>query len=121
MQLYCSDNQSGLQSFCAMVCADTGNWYPVLDGSHGQNRAVYDQRVLLCLRLDLCADLVPVPAFDEDPMLYHLPNFQLGSFDDVFADDLYGWVLCSGSGGNGAACLACVGAVYYDLPGALLG
>ena len=38
------------------------------------------------MRFDLRADLVSVPADDEDAVLYHLPYLQLGPLDDVFAN-----------------------------------
>ena len=104
-----------------MVRADIGNRYSVLDRYHQQDRIIYDQRVLLRMRSDLRSDLVPLPSSYEDPMLYHLPDLQLGSPDDVLTADLYGWILCCVPSSDGADCLARLGALHYDVPGTLLG
>ena len=73
------------------------------------------------MRSDLRTDLVSFPASYEDPLLYYLPDLQLGSPDDVLTADLYGRLLRNIPGCNGTDCLARLGALHYDVPGALLG
>ena len=69
----------------------------------------------------LWADLVSLPADDENQVLHHLPDFQLGPSDDVLSPDFYGRVLWTFPCGAGSACLAGVGTEHPDASGALLG
>ena len=45
------------------------------------------------MRFDLCTHLVPFPVDFEEPLLYHLPHFQLGSSDDVYTHAFSGQLL----------------------------
>ena len=56
----------------------------------GKPGAVDDIHSFLCVRFDLRVGMVPVPPASEKPMLHYLPDFQLGSSDDVYSHDLGG-------------------------------
>lgn len=103
------------------MCSGGGHWCAVLWRRDRKNWAVYDQRAVLCVRSDLCTDLVPFPADDENPVLHHLPDLQLGSSDDVLPDDFHGRFLWAFPGGNGGPGLAGLGTVRDDVSGAVLG
>ena len=74
-----------------------------------------------CVRSDLRADLVPLPAPDAHPLLYHLPDLQLGPPDDVHPHDLHGRLLRCEPAEPGLSRLAGLGGVHYDVPRAVLG
>ena len=57
-----------------MVPADRRNWGAILFRGDRSNRPVYDLGAVLRLRPDLRADLVPLPADHEKPLLYHLSD-----------------------------------------------
>ena len=58
-----------------MGIAFDGDRYIVLYGRSESYLAFYDQRLLLCVRFDLRADLVSVPFDHEEPLLYNLSYF----------------------------------------------
>ena len=82
---------------------------------------VFGKCIFLCLRPDLCADLVPIQTDYEKPLLYHLPHLQLGSSDDVHPDAVYRQLLL----GKLTVFVACsmdrMGALRDDVSGAILG
>ena len=104
-----------------MDCVDCFHRDFVSQRDYRQNRAVSDFRTFLCLRSDLCADLVSLPFDDENTVLHNLQNFQLGSPDDVFASDFCWRVLRRLSGSHVFIGLGCMGALYSDSSGAFLG
>ena len=73
------------------------------------------------MRSDLRADLVPLPAADAHALLHHLPYFQLGSPDDVYADALCGQLLFLEPSWNVNHRLDPVGMLRAPFPGTLLG
>ena len=73
------------------------------------------------MRSYLCADMVPLQAADEDTLLYHLQDIQLGSPHDVYSHDICKELLFMESVFHGAAGVYSVGAFYPDVSGAILG
>ena len=68
------------------------------------------------MRSYLCADMVPLQAADEDPLLYHLQDIQLGSSNDVYSHDICEELLFVEPVLYGAAGVCGVGAVCADVP-----
>ena len=68
-----------------MVRAYCCNWLVIWYEYFKFSNDTTDSGSFLCMRPDLRAYMVSVQAYNEKPMLYHLPYLQLGSSYDVFA------------------------------------
>lgn len=101
-----------------LAAAIAGLYYTKNNKPHNN---VYDNGGLFHMRSYLCADMVSLQAADEDPLLHHLQDIQLGAPHDVYSYDICKELLFMEPVFHGAAGVCGVGAVCADVPRALLG
>ena len=87
----------------------------VLFKDNKSHRHVHDNSGVFHMRPYLRADMVSLQAADEDSLLHHLQDIQLGPYHDVYSHDIRKELLFMEPVFHGAAGICGMGAVCADV------